>query len=93
MNKYQNIKRINGKLKTVKFPKITPSEKDIVILSKDSDRLDLLAQSYYSDQTLYWIIAIANNLGKGSVEIQPGTIIRIPTNYMEILRNYNNINS
>jgi len=92
MERYNGIPRINGKLKTVRFPVIQPNDNDTIIISRDSDRLDLIAQQYYGDQTLYWIIAISNGLGKGSVEIKPGTTIRIPSNHLEIVRNYINLN-
>jgi nucleoid-associated protein YgaU len=37
-----------------------------------------LAYQYYEDQSLWWVIAKANNLGKGTWYITPGTLIRIP---------------
>jgi len=92
MNRYENVKKVANRLKTIQFPKIAPSDSDIVIVSRITDRLDLLAQQYYNDQTLYWIIAVANNLGKGSVEIPVGTTIRIPTNYTPIVREYLKLN-
>lgn len=92
MERYKSIQKINGKLRTIKFPKIQESENDIIIITKVFDRLDLIAKYYYGDETLYWIIALANNLGKGSVEIQPGTPIRIPSNHLQILREYQSLN-
>ena len=94
MNRYESIKKSAfGVYKTVKFPKIYESTEDIIILSRDGDRLDLLAQNYYEDSSLYWIIAIANNLGNGTLEIFPGTYIRIPNDISSIIQQYNNLNS
>ena len=44
------------------------------------DRLDLLAQKYYNNKNLWWVIAAANNVGKGTMYFTQGTIIRIPAN-------------
>ena len=93
MNRYRDIKKINGKLKTTKFPKIQDSPEDIVIISKALDRLDILAQKYYGNQQLYWIIALANNLGKGTLEVPSGLAIRIPTDYFKIVNEYIRLNS
>ena len=80
-HKYAKIKKDKtgkrGWTSTI-LPNIPKSNTDIYIYSKVGDRLDLLANQYYSDVTLWWIIAKANNLGKGSLNISPGTQIRIP---------------
>lgn len=51
---------------------------DSIILSQPGDRLDLLAKEYYGDETFWHVIAISNNLGRGTLLIPPGMIIRIP---------------
>jgi len=40
--------------------------------------LDLLANQYYRDASLWWILATANNLGKSGMMVPPGLQIRIP---------------
>lgn len=60
------------------YPEFPYSDSDIYIYSKSSHRLDLLAYEYYGDQTLWWIIARVNNLGKGSFNVPPGRRLRIP---------------
>jgi hypothetical protein len=42
------------------------------------ERLDVLAKDFYNDPSMWWVIASANSLGKGSLVIPPGTILRIP---------------
>lgn len=64
--------------KTVRYSIPTSSEQDVYIFSRTGDRLDLLAHEFYQDVRLWWIIAEANNLGKGSFNIPPGLQIRIP---------------
>lgn len=93
MNRYENVGKLNRGLKTIKFPRIQTSPQDVVIISKDSDRLDILAQKFYGNQKLYWIIALANNLGKGSLDIAAGTTLRIPMNVIEISNEYRRLNS
>lgn len=53
-------------------------ESDYYIFSREGDRLDTLAHQFYKDVSLWWIIANANNIGKGSMDVQPGLQIRIP---------------
>jgi hypothetical protein len=65
--------------KTVLYPKIERHETDIYIEVRDGDRLDNLAYQYYRDVTLWWVIAQANNIGKGSMYIEPGQRIRFPS--------------
>jgi hypothetical protein len=52
------------------------------------DRLDTLAFQYYQDPTLWWIIASANNIHDAPLGFEEGTILRIPQNYISILRNF-----
>lgn len=49
-----------------------------VIISQDGDRLDLLAKEFYGDERLWFVIARANNLGKGSLIVEKGVPIIIP---------------
>lgn len=49
------------------------------ITAQDGDRFDSLASKYYQDATKWWIIAKANNLLNGTMFIQGGTQIVIPS--------------
>lgn len=51
---------------------------DTYILSQENDRLDILAKEFYGDEVFWHVIAKANNIGKGTLVIPPGLIIRIP---------------
>lgn len=106
MNRYQNIQeskttindiRPAGKryLNTVKYPEIPLSPDDIYVITSFGDRLDLLANQYYSDVTLYWIIAIANpsSIPADSLLLPAGIQLRIPLNINDILTRYNILNS
>jgi nucleoid-associated protein YgaU len=71
-----NIKYIR-RLSSVLYPNFETSE-TTKILSQEGDRLDLLAKEFYGDETLWFVIAKANNLGKGSLDVPAGIIVKIP---------------
>lgn len=79
-------------LGSVIYPKIKPSNDDIYIISESSDRLDILAQKYYGDPNLWWVIATANNLNDASYSIGEGIQMRIPANLSKILTDFERIN-
>jgi len=70
------------------YPNIPLRDDDIYIATELGDRLDTLANYFYSDSTLWWIIASANNLHTAVFALKEGTILRIPTNYIQILDNF-----
>lgn len=96
-NRYEYIAQLktdSGKRykKTVKYPDMKRDSKDRYIISIQGDRLDNLAYKYYQDARLWWILARANKLGKGDLEIPIGTQLRIPYNHIAIVDEYNNLN-
>jgi len=99
MNRYKNIqvlKNSQGReyYKGTKYPEIPLSENDIYVITVLNDRLDILAQQYYGDSSLYWIISSANpTLSFNSLYIPTGTQLRIPNNVSEVLASYRTLNS
>jgi len=98
MKRYSNIpttQRWDGKnvLNTTHYPDIPKQDSDIYIVTNDGDYLDTLAFKYYQDPTLWWIIALANNIGKGRMSVEGGLQIRIPTDVSSIISKFNQINS
>ena len=98
MSRYNDIeiKKIkNGKryYKTVKYPVIEKNLNDRYIIGQMGDRLDNLANTYYQDSSLWWIIARANNIGKGDLTVPLGIQIRIPYNFITIVEQFNELNS
>tara|TARA_R110002167_G_scaffold53668_2_gene153607 strand:- start:2133 stop:2438 length:306 start_codon:yes stop_codon:yes gene_type:complete len=96
-NRYRNIttlKSTEGKQyrSTTIYPEIPIGENDTYVISSYGDRYDILAQEFYSDSKLWWIIASANNYYKGSLNITPGIQLRIPANKDQALENFENIN-
>ena len=74
------IKDENGKRKrsTTIFPTIPSAVDDTFIITTSADRLDKLANIFYDDTTLWWVIAAANGLGKGTLIVPANTKLRIP---------------
>ena len=86
-NRYKNTKKKDGKYGKTDYPVITTSIDDVYVYSREGDRLDTLAYKYYKDTALWWIIAKANELPPDSVFIESAIRLRIPANYLDILRN------
>jgi len=67
------------------YPKIPIQDSDVFIYPKFGDRLDTLAQKYYEDTSLWWIIAKANNLDTAEIGLEVDKQIRIPLNITFLL--------
>tara|TARA_Y100001972_G_scaffold12183_1_gene13098 strand:- start:294 stop:593 length:300 start_codon:yes stop_codon:yes gene_type:complete len=74
------IKDKEGKRKrsTTIVPTIDATPADTFIITTSTDRLDKLANTFYQDVTLWWVIAAANGLGKGTLIVPADTRLRIP---------------
>ena len=79
-------------LESTIYPKIKATDNDIYIISTSGDRLDILANKYYGDKNLWWVISVANNLNDASLHIEPGTQLRIPGNISKIVSDLEKIN-
>jgi hypothetical protein len=96
--KILRVNKDNGALgvryySTTKYPSISLSEDDIYVITVQGDRYDLLANQYYNDVNLWWIIPIANpEIGFNSIHIPVGSQVRIPTNVQEIVSSYLKLN-
>jgi phage tail protein X len=107
MNRYQKIPKtkIDGNVvyKTSRYPEVPLSSDDIYVYTTQGDRFDVLAQQYYGDSSLWWVISIANtgnagyntlvNIPQNSIVIPEGIQIRIPANYISVVQDFNIINS
>jgi hypothetical protein len=78
-----------------KYPIIPLSSLDIYVYTTQGDRYDVIAQNYYNDSTLWWIINRANpNQDANSIFPTVGAQIRIPAfdRIGEILLQYEALN-
>ncbi len=88
---------------TTRYPEVPLSDQDIYLYTTQGDRFDVLALTYYEDQSLWWIISIANtaiagtslpsDLPQNSLVIPEGIQIRIPANYPGVLNSFKKLNS
>ena len=98
LNFIQKQKGTNGKMvrKYIKYPKISLSIDDIYATTLISDRLDLIANQFYNDVDLWWVIATANPdvIRRDSFNLKPGLQIRIPSpnRITNILKSFEQLN-
>lgn len=95
-NRYQNneTKKLkDGRLvyRSKIYPNIPKSDMDIYVVTQTGDRLDTLANEFYKDSSLWWIIASANNIHDATIAVPDGTTLRIPENYGKILNDFKKI--
>ena len=80
--------------KPFKYPEIPFSLDDMYITTTSGDRLDLLANQFYKNVDLWWIISTANPdaVRRDSFNLKGGVEIRIPTNIDQILDSFRLLN-
>jgi hypothetical protein len=83
MGRYDNLNVQNKTGKGLVYhsqllPYIEPTDSDILIVTEEDDRLDLLAYQFYGDSQLWWVIATYNNLTDIDTKLEPGLQLRIP---------------
>lgn len=74
------------------IPVVPELDSDIYIITNVADRLDSLAYKFYGEAKYWWIIAIVNNLGKGTIALEPGVQLRIPANPSTVIAELNKVN-
>jgi hypothetical protein len=97
-SRYKNIPILrdesgNRYYQNVIYPKIPETADDIYLISTVGDRYDKLAQTYYQDPTLWWIIASANNFTTASLIPTPGTQLRIPADKNKVIQLFQQVNN
>ena len=78
----------------LKYPEIPLSADDLYVITTTGDRLDLLANQFYNDIRLWWIIAATNPniIRRDSFALAPNIELRIPSNEQDIIDNYEDLN-
>ena len=98
MNRYPSsliLKEQNGPryFGSTKYPFIVEDTNDYYIITMQGDRLDNLANQFYGDSTLYWILQVANtDCKKDSLYPPIGIQLRIPQNLTQILQDFETLN-
>ena len=96
-NNYTKVKvdkEKNRYFKPLKYPEIPLDIDDVYIITTVGDRLDLLANQFYGDIRLWWLIASANmnKVRRDSFALKTGVEIRIPVNVEGILSDFEELN-
>ena len=99
MNRYSNtrIKRKENGDRVYSYtlyPKIPIKNSDVFITPTYGTRLDVLANEYYGDTSLWWIIAQANGI-KGFTALYTENYegqLRIPTQTQDIINEFDSMN-
>jgi len=76
------------------YPKIPIKNSDVFITPTYGDRLENLANEYYQDPSLWWIIAQANGI-KGFTALYTKNFkgeLRIPTEIQDIINDFESMN-
>ena len=80
MSRYNNTTKIENKnlvsIGTSYLPKFEQSNSDILLITTEGDRCDLISQEYYGTPDFWWYVASVNNLKSNNIEA--GTQIRVP---------------
>lgn len=97
MNRYATSKPIKDSNEkryqsSLIFPVLPLRNTDTYIITTSLERLDKLSSTFYQDASLWWVIASANGLGKGSIMVPPNSRLRIPdaANLQQIINDLNN---
>jgi len=99
MNRYQNIQTTKysgtGSVYYTNniYPDVPVTENDNYVITTLGDRFDILANNFYGDPSLWWVIPSANGISGDSLYPEPGLQLRIPTDVREILNSYKSINA
>ena len=93
MGRYSNLsveyKNTKGLVyNSILLPYIEPVDSDILIITEEDDRLDLLANQFFGDSKLWWVIATYNNLTDIDTKLEPGLQLRIPSNASLVTRKF-----
>ena len=99
MNRYSKtrVKRKEGGDRVYSYtlyPKIPVKNSDVFITPTYGDRLDILANDYYGDSSLWWIIAQANGI-KGFTALYTKNFkgqLRITTQIQDIINEFHSMN-
>lgn len=96
-NRYQYIQRTkyDGIPAYVQqlYPSVALANNDYYIEVSYNDRLDLIAQDFYGDSKLWWVVAMANDLPGDSLFPPVGFQLRVPANIGESTEEYRVVNN
>jgi hypothetical protein len=93
--KILNTKTSTGTVhkRNVIYPEIPLDDNDVYVITQYGDRYDTLAQEFYKDSSLWWVISSANNFQRGSLNVTTGVQLRIPADKVRAINLFEEINN
>mgnify|MGYP003648813219 CR=1 FL=1 len=84
MQRYQNNLNIDTTKQVRYYTSVIPitikvEEVPFYYITREGDRLDNIANTFYKSPNLWWVIAQANGLANGSIAVASGVSLYIPT--------------
>ena len=77
---------------TTFYPKIPIKDTDVFKHFPRGTRFDKIAYDFYGDQSLWWIITLANGITNADVQVDPLEEYRVPKEIESILSDFKQIN-
>ena len=74
------------------YPSVGDKEDDIYIITSYTDRLDLIAYDFWGDASLWWLVAMVNNLECDSFFPPIGIQLKIPKDVIPLINAFNKEN-
>ena len=96
MSRYKNNKILtdsdgNRYRSSTIYNPIPYDRNDMYVEAGQFERLDNISHQYYKTRDYWWIIALANSIGKGTLSLKEGGILRLPANPGKIASNLKNL--
>jgi hypothetical protein len=97
MKRYKNIEKLvdsSGKryIKNAIYPTIPADPNDTYVITTGGDRYDILAQQFYGDSSLWWVISSANVSKNDGLVVKQGVQLRIPYDINKVIEEFERIN-
>lgn len=97
IKRYKNIEKLVDKqgiryIKNAIYPDIPLDPDDTYVITTGGDRYDILAQQFYGDSSLWWVISSANVSKTDGLVVKAGVQLRIPFNISQVLNDFERIN-
>ena len=80
-SRYSNRSGRVSKYNTTIHKQVEERNSDIYVTTQSGDRLDLLAEKYYGDSSLWWFIGRVNNIS--TLNLEGGLVLRIPASAVD----------
>ena len=97
IKRYKNIEKLvdpTGRcyIKNAIYPPIPTDPDDTYVITTGGDRYDVLAQQFYGDSSLWWVICSANISKNDGLIVETGVQLRIPYRINQVLEEFDRVN-